>query len=541
MQRLVLHLILLGKTMPSHRSNCDCQHGTCIPYVNYKKYRCECNAGLTGNRCDTVDLTCANNSIAITSVGRPKCVCPLGQGGPTCRVKLHPCKSDTCLNNGTCVAFPEQLSPQRAFICICQMEYAGQLCKTKAGIMNIYFDKSLLLSKRIIPAMIVHFMYVLGDTRKAEFTHSFRTLYKSYDTNTPMTISYNPSATYVDVAFVQLFITADELYGKYYLILRNNTQSHRLSMKDRLLYVNTTVTEQNYCPYISRLLNKTVIDYVQLKRVKYYQIPCRNEKQLVCFHDNIYMCLCDKYRSTKCFLFVQNRNNCTGVNFCSKNGLCLQNNEKINPLNYQCLCLACYYGDVCQFTTSDFSISLDGLVGQQIAADAKLTDQPAIIQIILAAMIIMVICGLGLNVLTVLTFCCVKCQEVGCGLYILCSSILGQASLLMLSIKFIHLLHVQTSKSTPSSISCILIEYLKKDSGFGFNVRGQIYEEGSVKSIDGTLYGPIQHVSTVTGKGSAEKAGLRKTSWIRSLFGNNTLMNVDSIAVDVEIKILFPD
>ncbi|CAF0961943.1 unnamed protein product [Didymodactylos carnosus] len=62
------------------------------------------------------------------------------------------------------------------------------------------------------------------------------------------------------------------------------------------------------------------------------------------------------------------------------------------------------------------------------------------------------------------------------------------------------------TKSIVTSPRTIIVR--KKDSGFGFNVRGQVCEGGSVKSIGGTLYGPLQHVSAVADKGSAEKAGL---------------------------------
>ena len=48
----------------------------------------------------------------------------------------------------------------------------------------------------------------------------------------------------------------------------------------------------------------------------------------------------------------------------------------------------------------------------------------------------------------------------------------------------------------------------KSSNGFGFNVRGQVLEGGQVKAIHGTLYGPLQHVSAVSTRGSAERAGL---------------------------------
>ena len=53
-----------------------------------------------------------------------------------------------------------------------------------------------------------------------------------------------------------------------------------------------------------------------------------------------------------------------------------------------------------------------------------------------------------------------------------------------------------------------VVRITKTDTGFGFNVRGQISEGGQLKSINGELYAPMQHVSAVLEGGAAEKAGV---------------------------------
>ena len=67
-----------------------------------------------------------------------------------------------------------------------------------------------------------------------------------------------------------------------------------------------------------------------------------------------------------------------------------------------------------------------------------------------------------------------------------------------------------TNPAKPATISnaprSIIVR--KSSNGFGFNVRGQVFEGGQVKAIHGTLYGPLQHVSAVSSRGAAEKAGL---------------------------------
>jgi hypothetical protein len=50
----------------------------------------------------------------------------------------------------------------------------------------------------------------------------------------------------------------------------------------------------------------------------------------------------------------------------------------------------------------------------------------------------------------------------------------------------------------------------KSETGFGFNVRGQVSEGGQLKIYDGELYAPLQQVSAVLPGGAADGAGLIK-------------------------------
>ncbi|XP_041037652.1 sorting nexin-27-like isoform X1 [Carcharodon carcharias] len=54
------------------------------------------------------------------------------------------------------------------------------------------------------------------------------------------------------------------------------------------------------------------------------------------------------------------------------------------------------------------------------------------------------------------------------------------------------------------------VRVVKSDSGYGFNVRGQVSEGGQLRSINGELYAPLQHVSAVLAGGAAERAGVRR-------------------------------
>ncbi|KAB0802211.1 hypothetical protein PPYR_04397 [Photinus pyralis] len=61
----------------------------------------------------------------------------------------------------------------------------------------------------------------------------------------------------------------------------------------------------------------------------------------------------------------------------------------------------------------------------------------------------------------------------------------------------------------------------KTETGFGFNVRGQVSEGGQLRSINGELYAPLQHVSAVLDRGAAEQAGICKGDRILEVNGVN--------------------
>ena len=66
-----------------------------------------------------------------------------------------------------------------------------------------------------------------------------------------------------------------------------------------------------------------------------------------------------------------------------------------------------------------------------------------------------------------------------------------------------------------------VVSIYKSETGFGFNVRGQVSEGGPLRSINGELYAPLQHVSAVLESGAAQMAGIRKGDRILEVNGIN--------------------
>lgn len=78
-----------------------------------------------------------------------------------------------------------------------------------------------------------------------------------------------------------------------------------------------------------------------------------------------------------------------------------------------------------------------------------------------------------------------------------------------------------------------VVSIYKSETGFGFNVRGQVSEGGPLRSINGELYAPLQHVSAVLESGAAQMAGIRKGDRILEVNGINVEGSTHKQVVDL--------
>lgn len=89
------------------------------------------------------------------------------------------------------------------------------------------------------------------------------------------------------------------------------------------------------------------------------------------------------------------------------------------------------------------------------------------------------------------------------------------------------------SKDVEQNIGPREVHIRKTETGFGFNVRGQVNEGGPLKSINGKLYAPLQHVSAVLEGGAAEMAGVLKGDRILEVNGVNVEGATHKAVVDL--------
>ncbi|XP_032514333.2 sorting nexin-27 isoform X1 [Danaus plexippus] len=91
----------------------------------------------------------------------------------------------------------------------------------------------------------------------------------------------------------------------------------------------------------------------------------------------------------------------------------------------------------------------------------------------------------------------------------------------------------RNNKSIVSNNGPRRVTIYKTETGFGFNVRGQVSEGGQLRSINGELYAPLQHVSAVLEQGAAEQAGIRKGDRILEVNGVNVEGSTHKQVVDL--------
>ncbi|CAF4619761.1 unnamed protein product [Rotaria sp. Silwood2] len=403
---------------------CKSNHSE-IVYINQDQ--CNCSP-------DSICVGIANN--------RSICLCPLTKISPRCLLNSI-CQTDVCSNRGVCVPDDDRISLTN-FTCICQDGFSGPRCEEKDVEIDISFS-----DVPIPQSLLVHFITAQDYSVKSENPIPTRaTMFKK--------IGFDQDAVtfYMSLPFHLVFA---QIEIKFYLIVLQHEHTPSIN-------ISTEITRSRHCPYIRELFDQQTIDYQILRRVKFYHLPCKTNLNLICFHDNeTFICLCTKERNANCFHFDFNMTyNCMGWNDCQNGGQCFQDHPTC-PTKTMCICQACFYGTKCQFSTKQFGLSLDVILGYKILPHIRITQQSLYVigSIVLAT--IMLVVGLISGILCIWTFQSKSCLRVGSGLYLLASSITSILILITLNLKLWFLVFSQMSTITSLSFlsfSCISIEFI---------------------------------------------------------------------------------
>jgi len=127
------------------------------------------------------------------------------------------------------------------------------------------------------------------------------------------------------------------------------------------------------------------------------------------------------------------------------------------------MCAECFYGTKCQFTTKGFGLSLDAILGYQIRPHIALRHQPLITKISVGVTTVMLTLGLLNGILSIITFKGKTLRRVGCGLYLMGSSVNCILITMIFTFKFWLLVLSQMGSIRNRSflhIHCISIDFL---------------------------------------------------------------------------------
>jgi hypothetical protein len=129
-------------------------NSTCRPIFNKEQptYWCSCQSGFYGRRCEMFEPKCLShcspNAVCkpngyggLKNTTNPLCICPLHRFGPRCYLRHEECKSQPCLNNGTCYVRSDK-SGQRPFTCFCTKNYHGDYCEKDKFVIHINLNMS---------------------------------------------------------------------------------------------------------------------------------------------------------------------------------------------------------------------------------------------------------------------------------------------------------------------------------------------------------------------------------------------------------------
>ena len=411
-----------------------CDHGQCSKYATKSPNDtfCKCDKGWTGKYCHIpYKCNCSFGSLCLgmSADNQSICLCSVNRFGLRCLLSNTICQTNDnqslCQNNGQCIANNEYDDrSNRKFSCICQQGFRGSECEI--------IDDKLLLSfhRNLVPSqyLSIHFIQVNNNTHKPIRSTTYRTI----------PVQQDSIVIYWSRPFHLVFVEFEN--KNYYFAFVQQIYNQSAS-------INATIKPSDRCANIREVFNETIVQLRLLRRIKYYHLPCQiNSPDLKCFYDEKHLCLCydfDNTRLANCIEFQHEiTSDCWGQNECEHDGQCFQD-DKICPQRSICICHSCFYGVRCQFSTNGFGLSLDAILGYHIYPYIDLTNQPLITQMSLGLTIIFVCIGLVNAILSILTFKNKTTHRIGCGWYLLSSSIITLLITIIFGLKFLFLLLIQ--------------------------------------------------------------------------------------------------
>ncbi|CAF1399992.1 unnamed protein product [Adineta ricciae] len=423
--------LTLPTTRPMQSILCtlQCSYGVCMKYHNEERLFCRCQPGWSGARCDIpIDCSmCAAGSICVGSVqNRSICICPYGKFGSFCRLKLT-CPHDYCENQGRCFVIDERMINE-SYVCFCSEFYYGDRCEFEKSQIEISFQNIQFTS--------YFHIYLYSEPGFPEL----RSILLRKPTMFQISVTL-----YSEDEIGLIFI---KMNNQYYLAIPQNSSP-------------ITITPTHQCFSWYEVLNAKYRSLPRIHRMKYYHLPCQENRNLRCFIDEYYMCLCTDEHYSNCFpLNHQSIFECEDNVYCENGGQCLQD-QAICFASILCVCRDCFFGDRCQFYAKGMGLMLDDLLRYEIQPNTGFTQQSLIVQLSAAVILIGFIVGLLNSSCGYLVFRQQISRRVGSGIYLQLSSIISGLAVTLLVVKFFFIVCTYIDLSIHRNvlrIGCLLIE-----------------------------------------------------------------------------------
>lgn len=436
---------------------CQSDHGRCTAFLNTGKYFCLCQPGWTGPLCTIpYQCNCSPDSICIGLwKNRSICVCSTYKFGRRCYLNNNLCDQSStrkCQNNGQCIPRDLQTSLDQSTICSCPYGFHGDRCQLNETRIDIS-----IAMPNLRDSFLLHFITVYSDLSSQPYrpknelkVHERTTTFKR------IPIDSNDVTIYWQNPFHLLFVQYD---GELYLMFSQLTYVESIHLKTKL-------EPHMRCPNMAELFEESIDHYSRLRRAKYYHIPCQQDSNRNCFHDNDqFICLCTYDRRANCFTFDHRmKYDCQQLSYCENHGQCFQNRATC-PTSAICACPKCYLGTRCQLSTRGFALPLDVILGYQIRPGLPFRSQPSSVLVSGIMTIIMFVFGLINGSCCLMTFKEKNLQQVGCGIYLFIASMISLLTTIVFTFKYLSLVLIQLMFITNRRFlfnQCVLVDFLLK-------------------------------------------------------------------------------
>ena len=256
-----------------------------------------------------------------------------------------------------------------------------------------------------------------------------------------------------EFAYPLVFVRTDP--HNYYLAVLQHDEKENIS---------TSIDSSRRCPSITELVAPHLLAWPLIRRIKSYHSICQTHRHLICFFDDPYMCLCTLEHHANCFRLQSTLPKCPDDFYCLHGGECLMNHLEC-PTKIMCICTDCFFGDRCQFQAKGIGLTLDDILRYEIRPHTLMDDQSNTLKWTCALTMIIFVAGLINSILSIITFQSKKSREVGCGIYLLASSITSLLTVSVFTLKFWFLFLTYTNLSINRSFhrgGCLPLEFILK-------------------------------------------------------------------------------